>query len=165
MVLNTVMNSTLITNSPRVHIDLMPVGEQEYYEVSIKQKESLENRKHNVKADNLCQYFELNHPHIEAFKSAFYELIKRHEILRTTFTQGESGFKQRIYSLEGFGFKIEEFDLTVQTEKYNKLIEIYQQASNYTFDVEIGPLMKAILCKVSDIDYIFIFTIDHAICD
>ncbi|QIH33413.1 non-ribosomal peptide synthetase [Sphingobacterium sp. DR205] len=102
---------------------------------------------------------------IELLEKAFLHLIDRHEILRTSFRAGSlSGdVNQYISKVGDIEFNIREFDFT---EKSNDEIEKYLNASNKEpFDLENAPLLKVLLLKRYDEEYILFLSIHHLVGD
>ena len=102
---------------------------------------------------------------IDAFENAFQQLIQRHEILRTTFTLINNQPRQVVHNQ--MNFVIKQIDLTayVSTEQENLIEEAISHNAKTTFDLEVGPLLKVNLLKLSQENYIVLFNMHHIISD
>lgn len=98
-------------------------------------------------------------------ESSFRSLIKRHEILRTVFKEGEEGeIRQYVYKSEG------RFVLGCRDYREVENKEIVSQTFikdfvSQPFDLELGPLLRAEILQVGADDYIFTYVMHHIICD
>lgn len=102
---------------------------------------------------------------VEKLESAFKHLIRKYEILRTSFREDDESqsIRQFIQPENDFAFKIEIQDFT---EKPDEEIESFLQKINHiAFDLEKAPLIRSILIKRSENQYIFFLSMHHLIGD
>lgn len=92
---------------------------------------------------------------VAIFKKALNQLIIRHESLRTVFKTVDGQPYQQV--LEPF-----EFPLTLDDSGDKSLIDIFKTVP---FDLEHGPLIKALLIKERDGSYLFFIVMHHIISD
>jgi amino acid adenylation domain-containing protein len=99
----------------------------------------------------------------DVFTAAIELLISRHESLRTTF----SSDGRTISIAKEIRFQCPIIDLSDLTDRDKDIaIEKYQhQAVNDKFDLQHGPLFKAIILKLDARQHLSILTIHHIICD
>ncbi len=102
---------------------------------------------------------------IAAFENAFQQLIQRHEILRTTFSLIDNQPRQVVHNQMNFGIK--QIDLTnyLETEQAKLIAEAISHNAKTTFDLEVGPLLRVNLLKLSQENYIVLFNMHHIISD
>ncbi|MBW4432007.1 MAG: amino acid adenylation domain-containing protein [Pelatocladus maniniholoensis HA4357-MV3] len=102
---------------------------------------------------------------IAAFGTAFQDLIQRHEILRTTFTLIDNQPRQIVH--EQMNFALQQIDLTeyAEPEQAKIITEYIDKNAKTTFDLEVGPLLKVSLLKLSQYSYIILFNMHHIISD
>ncbi|WDQ32173.1 amino acid adenylation domain-containing protein [Paenibacillus marchantiae] len=100
-----------------------------------------------------------------AFHQCFKDVIDRHEILRTTFTEVEGVPYQSI---------LKEIDFTIQVDNvtdlpYNvrteRALEIAQEESKFCFSLTKGPLIRARLVEIDNNHVLFILNMHHIIAD
>jgi amino acid adenylation domain-containing protein/non-ribosomal peptide synthase protein (TIGR01720 family) len=103
---------------------------------------------------------------IGSFKRAIDATIERNEILRTVFKEDESGeIRQWVLEREELGFSIDYQDLRKEANKKAKA-EAYIAADAYrAFDLAKGPLLRAALLQVEEVEYVFYFNMHHIISD
>lgn len=103
---------------------------------------------------------------IEAFKGAFYFVIRSHEILRTVFKEDEEkNIKQFIIPVDEFEFSIEYEDFRNHGAKELLVKKEIEQTTAFAFDLVNGPLFKAKLIQLDNDHHVFLFVIHHIISD
>ncbi len=101
----------------------------------------------------------------EALRSAFEQLIVRHESLRTIFsTKGEEPV-QIIQEASGFSLPFQDLTELDTEERYAKAKEIAQDDIEQAFDLTKGPLLRARLLKMDDNRHGLIVVMHHIISD
>ncbi len=103
---------------------------------------------------------------IEILEGSFKELIRRHEILRTTFSTDEDGNVVQVVSLEPW-FEMGVVDLSNgQASSFE--LEAQQHAikmAREPFDLEKGPLLRTCILKLGPEEHILSVTLHHSIAD
>lgn len=100
----------------------------------------------------------------DLLKQALQDLVKRHEILRTTF-QRLPEMKIPIQVVGDRGSLLwQEVDLTSWDEK-EKRIEIFAEEGRYPFDFENGPLLRLTLLTLSKYKYVLLITLPSLCAD
>ena len=143
-----------------VYFSIKPIPESDYYPVSSAQKRIYLQ----------CQYEEggisYNMPgavwiegelDLDIFESVFYQLIERHETLRTAFEIVEGQIVQRI--VDSVEFKID------YLEKDGEEIEEIVRDFIRPFDLTQPPLLRVGVVKVEQQRYLMIFDIHHIVSD
>jgi amino acid adenylation domain-containing protein len=105
---------------------------------------------------------ELDH---SALESALGELLRRHEVLRTTFvTEGDDVF-QEIAPPQPF--KLITFDLSscVGLAQAQEVERRRQEEARRPFSLAVGPLFRTNLLRLSSQEHILLVTFHHAVCD
>lgn len=152
----------------RNSISIPQAEKKEYYTLSNSQKRLYfvyqldpESNSYNMPG---CLHIrgELN---ICAFKQAFQLLISRHDILRTRFIEVDGTPMQDIK--KEIDFTIQEHDLTVYAESERQKIMQDNMYVDQTqpFHLEEGPLLRAKLFVLNDIEYRFYLNMHHIISD
>ncbi|MEZ4823673.1 MAG: condensation domain-containing protein, partial [Ignavibacteria bacterium] len=140
----------------------------DFYELSHAQKRFwiLSKFKDGSEAYNISNLFEIaGNLNSEAFRSAFKEVMERHEILRTVFVEKNGEPYQKILSYESTGFEIFEKDLT-GSENAEVIIKKYRDEDvKKVFDLETGPLIRIYLFRISEEKHFVLFNIHHIISD
>lgn len=99
---------------------------------------------------------------IQAWEYAFTEIVKRHEILRTTFAV-EDGEPVQLVREEG-SFKLEEKTLSGIKER-TKIIARLNEEARRPFNLVTGPLMRVILYKLDIQEHILLVNMHHIVSD
>ncbi|MHC5820892.1 MAG: amino acid adenylation domain-containing protein, partial [Nostoc sp.] len=142
------------------------ITQQKSYPMSHGQRRlwALEFLDHNHTAYGMPSAYQFNGAlHIAAFENAFQHLIKRHEILRTTFTLIDNEPRQVVH--ENIDFEVKQIDLVEYQEQEKLIAEAIHKNANTTFNLEVGPLLNVHLLKVRQQSYIVLFNMHHIISD
>lgn len=116
---------------------------------------------------NMNAYFELiGNYNVEDFCQSIFNVIKRHEILRTVFHINENG-ELRQWILNNFLL-----DFKTDIKDYRFEVDPVLQAQNYIeldsiapFDLQKGPLIRSALLQISENCYVFYYNMHQIICD
>ncbi len=100
------------------------------------------------------------------FKKTMQSVVQRHEILRTTFQKNEDGqVCQRIMGANEFGFQLKYEDFSLEENSKEIIQNQIEKDKRRVFNLEKGPLVRAILFKALDEEYVFYLNIHHIISD
>jgi acyl transferase domain-containing protein/acyl-CoA synthetase (AMP-forming)/AMP-acid ligase II/NRPS condensation-like uncharacterized protein len=148
--------------------EIKPVSEEPYYEVSHSQKQLwiLDQMEVAQTAYNIPgAYWLSGNLNVSCFERAVQEIIRRHEILRTSFVNLGGVPKQRVHPFESLSFNVEVVDLTKDKDSVRTATRIANQIKAISFDLSVAPLIVLKLLKVADQRYGFIFNMHHIIAD
>ncbi|MCX7595077.1 MAG: condensation domain-containing protein, partial [Fischerella sp.] len=97
---------------------------------------------------------------IDVLERALTEIVRRHEILRTTFKTINGQAFQAIASEPNF-------TLLTETLQWQELQQFAVAQSQYPFNLAVGPLLRVTLVKLApeEEEYVLLFVIHHAIAD
>ncbi|NOQ72035.1 MAG: amino acid adenylation domain-containing protein [Crocinitomix sp.] len=156
-------------DSTAEHSIINPTQEQSSYPLSDAQTRVWMSCLFDAKsvAYNMPNVIHLNYAlDVACFEKAIVSTIERHESLRTVFKADENNSpKQFIVPLERFDFKLGVRDLS-ETENSTSIIsQEVQQDTRKSFDLENGPLIRAVLYKVAEDKFVFYFNLHHIISD
>lgn len=99
----------------------------------------------------------------DKLESFLKKLVKEHSILRTTFREEDDEPVQIIQDdLSGF---YEFRDLTTHPDPFTEAASVTDAESLKPFDLETGPLFRALLLKIDSRTHILFFNIHHIISD
>jgi amino acid adenylation domain-containing protein len=102
----------------------------------------------------------------DAFRKALHELVRRHEVLRTSIPEGEEG--QPVQQIAGpESFALAETDLThlQGSEQDAEWRRIAGEELLTPLDIAAGPLVRTALLKLGDRDHVFLLTLHHMVAD
>jgi amino acid adenylation domain-containing protein/non-ribosomal peptide synthase protein (TIGR01720 family) len=102
---------------------------------------------------------------IEALEKSFREIIKRHEILRTTFTT-INGTPMQVVSPQ-VNLQLRQTDLSslAPEERERRMQELLESENNRPFDLSKGPLLRLHLIKMGEDDHVLHILMHHIISD
>ncbi|MGD9488077.1 MAG: amino acid adenylation domain-containing protein [Calditrichaceae bacterium] len=101
----------------------------------------------------------------EAFKNSINTIIKRHSVLRTVFSQNDGSPSQIIAGK--LKIDLPEIDLSGIDKKeiHSRVNEVILSETEKPFDLQTGPLIRALLLKLSVDETIVILTVHHIVSD
>ena len=99
------------------------------------------------------------HLDIAVLEQSLTEIIRRHDILRTTVVAGKNGPVQSIAPTMSHDLAV--IDLQAEDDIHSLL----SQVSTQPFNLAVGPLLRTRLWKLESEDFIFLVTMHHLISD
>jgi amino acid adenylation domain-containing protein len=101
----------------------------------------------------------------EALRRSLEEIVRRHEILRTTFAAADGSLTQTIEPARAVELPVIDlagFPLEARAVEAERVA-----AEEYAapFDLRVLPLFRAKLLRLADDDYVFALTMHHILCD
>ncbi len=102
---------------------------------------------------------------VAAFENAVDFLIMRHETLRTTFSSSGGVPIQIIHNEPLTKLEVRDLSAIPEASQSTNLAEIQVEMSLTAFDLEKGPLVKAILIKLNEDSWQLVFGLHHIITD
>ncbi len=97
----------------------------------------------------------------DALEQAINEVMRRHEVLRTTFTTASGEPVQVIAEAVHLPLTIED----ISGEGEDRAIELAAEESTKPFDLSRGPLLRIRLLKLGPEDFVALLTVHHIIAD
>ncbi|MEH2238954.1 amino acid adenylation domain-containing protein [Nostoc sp.] len=99
-----------------------------------------------------------------ALEQSVNEIIKRHEILRTTFSKLNGQTVQEIH--DKYDLKLAIVDLTTIQNSASEIVQnLILEEQQRPFDLSNGPLLRASLLKLAETEHILLFTMHHIVSD
>jgi amino acid adenylation domain-containing protein len=103
------------------------------------------------------------HLNVEALTRSFNEIVRRHEILRTTF-QVVAGEPRQVIG-EPQPIALDVLDLSQLPDRDAKAQEVINDAAWQLFDLTRGPLMRLNLMRIEETEHILLLTFHHIVHD
>ncbi|WP_148562370.1 amino acid adenylation domain-containing protein [Spirosoma radiotolerans] len=101
----------------------------------------------------------------EAMSVAFEQLINRHESLRTVFSIQAGEPRQFIRNATEIGFTVVYNDLRADAARWDRVKELAENCVKTPFELDSGPLLRALLFRLDETKYVFVLTMHHIISD
>jgi amino acid adenylation domain-containing protein len=102
---------------------------------------------------------------VAALERALAEIVRRHELLRTTIRQVETELVQIINSSQVFHLSKIDLRSLPEAQRETDAQGLLTAAARKTFNVEEGPLFRATLLVLSEHEHILLLTMHHIISD
>ena len=100
---------------------------------------------------------------VEALRQTLQELVDRHDALRTTFLPDGSG--QQIYPARKLDVPLRDFSPLTPAERERNLAETLALEDRTAFDLENGPLFRALIIKLSETHHVVVVAAHHLVLD
>ncbi|HET9362164.1 MAG TPA: amino acid adenylation domain-containing protein [Vicinamibacterales bacterium] len=101
----------------------------------------------------------------EALNGALREVVRRHEALRTTFTESEGRAQQVIDAGEPCALCRVDVSELPETGREKEVRRLARQEAARPFDLSRGPLMRATLIRLADQEHALLLTMHHIVSD
>lgn len=105
----------------------------------------------------------------DVLKRALLEVMRRHEILRTTFSFKDGKLQQLVHAYEeaSAAFSLQEIDLrqTPAAEREQEAQRVIRETVTRPFDLAQGPLWRNTVIRMGEADTILVNVIHHILCD
>jgi len=102
---------------------------------------------------------------VNALEQTFTEIIRRHEILRTTFNEIDGQAAQIISPPQPVKLFIDDLSELPETQRDRVLKRRLNESANQRFDLTTGPLFKPELIALGPNDHVLLLTMHHIISD
>ncbi|QAT84764.1 non-ribosomal peptide synthase [Corallococcus coralloides] len=96
---------------------------------------------------------------------ALTELVRRHEILRTTFPRVDGVPVQRIAAPGDFPLACLDLEPIAEAQREQAALSRLHEAAWRPFDLEEGPLMRALLLRLEEERHLLLLNLHHALTD
>ncbi|HEX8150717.1 MAG TPA: amino acid adenylation domain-containing protein [Pyrinomonadaceae bacterium] len=117
-------------------------------------------------AYNVSQAVRLRGPlKIDALEAALTELVRRHEILRTTFPVSGGEPVQSIAPARDFKLAVEDLSAAPPREAEAQAGRVAREEAEAVFDLERGPLLRFRLLRLGEDDHVLVTSRHHIIFD
>lgn len=100
---------------------------------------------------------------VTALERSLQEVVRRHEILRTSFKLINSAVVQVI--APSFSFALETVDLSDGIGREERVQALVREQAAQPFQLDEGPAWRASLLHLGEEEHVLLFTMHHIICD
>ncbi len=115
---------------------------------------------------NICRAYRLTGPlDLNVLTLSLNEVVRRHEVLRTTFPAVDGRPIQLVKAHHTLTVKVVNLHEVAQTQGEAELLRVAIEESRQSFDLALGPLLKMALLRISEEDHLLVFTVHQIICD
>ncbi|HEY7465653.1 MAG TPA: condensation domain-containing protein, partial [Dehalococcoidia bacterium] len=103
---------------------------------------------------------------VVALQRSLNEIVRRHEVLRTSFALGSDGLPvQRIAPQLDLSLPVLDLRSLPDAERTARAHALAADEARLPFDLAGAPLVRARLLRLGDADYLLLLTLHHIVCD
>src|SRR5579864_1285637 len=102
---------------------------------------------------------------ILALEKSFNEIIKRHEVLRTTFSVSDGEPWQVIHQECRIEVRVTRLDVLTAEERERRVHVLTSEEACVPFDLTRLPLLRVLLFKLSDFEHVLLINLHHILAD
>jgi len=102
---------------------------------------------------------------VAALQRSLAEVVRRHESLRTRFAVTDAGPVQMIEPATPFGFELADLTELAATEREAVARRWAAELARQPFDLERGPLLRAVLLRLSEQEHVAVLVVHHIVSD
>ena len=115
---------------------------------------------------NICRAHYLRETlNVGVFEDSVNSIVQRHEILRTSFPASDGQPTQVIAPLLSLRLEVIDMQQLPKSERYEQSIQIAKDQARRAFDLEGGPLLRAMLIHLDEQEWLIVFTVHQIVCD
>lgn len=154
--------------TPLRYESIVPVSPAAHYELSPAQLRLwiLHQMEKDTFAYNEGEVFEISgNIDPELVRQTFMILVKRHEVLRTTFCQVAGVPRQIVHPATGFPLPFMYTDVSGSSMPYEEGLRSAGENIRMPFDLENGPLFRVVLVKVTEDKHLCAVLMHHIVTD
>ncbi len=100
---------------------------------------------------------------VAALERSLREVVRRHEVLRTSFRLINSTVVQVIAA--ELSFSLETIDLGGDSDREARVQTLIREKAQQPFKLDEGPAWRASLLRLDDDEHVLLFTMHHIVCD
>jgi amino acid adenylation domain-containing protein len=102
---------------------------------------------------------------VEVLERSINEIVKRHEVMRTTFTTVEGRPVQVIAQALTITMPVLSLEALPEDERETRVVQLAIEEARRPFDLARGPLLRASLIRLSEEEHVGLLTMHHIVSD
>ncbi|MDM9583645.1 MULTISPECIES: condensation domain-containing protein [unclassified Nostoc] len=102
---------------------------------------------------------------VAALEQSFHEVVRRHEVLRTTFTVVDGQPLQVIAPSLSFKLLVVDLQELSQKQRETDILRLASEEAQRPFDLTKGPLLRVTLLQLAAAEYVLLLTMHHIVAD
>ena len=100
-----------------------------------------------------------------ALRKTLDQILERHAVLRTTFHEDNGEIVQKIGPIQSMALTMVDLRDREVAEREQEISRIVEEESSTPFDLALGPLVRARLVRVDELEHVLILNIHHIVAD
>ncbi|HEX8116388.1 MAG TPA: condensation domain-containing protein, partial [Pyrinomonadaceae bacterium] len=115
---------------------------------------------------NITRKFFIKGPlNVPVLEQSLDEIIRRHEILRTTFARKDGDPVQIVHPFHAVSLSVVDLTGYEEGEREAEVERLTASLARSPIDLERGPLFKTLLLRLGEEEHVLCLTLHHIICD
>ncbi|NBD14556.1 condensation domain-containing protein, partial [Corallococcus silvisoli] len=102
---------------------------------------------------------------VGVLERCFEAILRRHEVLRTTFPVARQTPVQEIHAEGRLPLEVRELSAHGEAERQAEVLRLAEEEARKPFDLSRGPLLRAVLLKVDETEHVLLLTMHHIVSD
>ncbi len=102
---------------------------------------------------------------VSVLERSFQEMVRRHEVLRTTFCIEDGESVQKIAAKWNLPFTLDDLCAMKNSERWKRVNQLITEEGERAFDLSNGPLIRMKLLQVGSQEYVLVVTMHHIVTD
>ncbi|WP_147443389.1 amino acid adenylation domain-containing protein [Corallococcus sp. AB011P] len=102
---------------------------------------------------------------VGVLERCFAEILRRHEVLRTTFPVSRQTPVQEIHAEGHLPLVVGELTALDESKRHAEVLRLAEEEARKPFDLSQGPLVRAVLLKLGETEHVLLLTMHHIVSD
>lgn len=102
---------------------------------------------------------------IQAMEKAVNEILRRHEVLRTTFVESGGQPVQKVAPESWITIEVHDLSHLPESEREPEVLRLAREEGRRPFDLALGPLLSVLLLRLNEREHVLLFTLHHILSD
>ncbi|RYZ42991.1 MAG: non-ribosomal peptide synthetase, partial [Myxococcaceae bacterium] len=102
---------------------------------------------------------------VGVLERCFAEILRRHEVLRTTFPVSRQTPVQEIHAKGHLPLAVRELTAKDESMRHAEVLRLAEEEARKPFDLSQGPLVRAVLLKLGETEHVLLLTMHHIVSD
>ncbi len=107
----------------------------------------------------------VGHLDVSAFSRSLSEVVRRHEVLRTSFSVVDGEPVQVVAPEGSLTLRMVDLSALAEAEKETEALRLAREEAKQPFALSLGPLLRASLLRLGEEEHILLLTLHHIISD
>lgn len=102
---------------------------------------------------------------VTVMERSLNEIVRRHEAMRTTFREENGEPRQVIAPVMHLALPVRDLQHLPELEREAEALRLATEEARRVFDLTRGPLVRTMLLRLGEVDYVFLLEMHHIVCD
>ncbi|AFE10580.1 Long-chain-fatty-acid--CoA ligase [Corallococcus coralloides DSM 2259] len=102
---------------------------------------------------------------VGVLERCFAEILRRHEVLRTTFPVSRQTPVQEIHTEGRLPLEVRDLNALDESRRHAEVLRLAEEEARKPFDLSQGPLVRGVLLKLGATEHVLLLTMHHIVSD